>query len=252
MPYKHVMCFSCACAHPLVQHLRGSNSKYDAARASSRADFLMWLATKRIFFRKHTYIAKYGRRVLDGSETNMNSPEWAREFQDWEACVRVRGRRVNVLCCPEDIHCENHVGDPCKWCSHCRVPLCSDCASDIFNTDGPRQPTLALTNDLYIGFSSPLVYEMKVTYLEMLAASPCCLGLACMALQAARGVDSSGSRATSASRNALSEPAFMQMYRTAVRGNITLCMMPLADVLCELQAIENVGAADVPRSAVNS
>ena len=96
------------------------------------------------------------------------------------------------------------------------------------------------------------MYEVQATYLELLAASPICISLICFVLQEAQEhqEDSPGAKkCKNAPRNLLGEPAFQQTYRTAARGNASMFLMPLADILAELTRLETASAVSLPRSA---
>ena len=66
------------------------------------------------------------------------------------------------------------------------MPHPNVCSGDVFCEDGPRKPVIGFTNDMWTGYASDYIYRMRVTYLELLVASPCCLSLICFVLQAAR------------------------------------------------------------------
>ena len=104
-----------------------------------------------------------------------------------------------------------------------------------------------MTNDMWSGFSSEFIYEKKVTYLELLMASPCCLSLICFILQDSRAGATKDDRSKRFKKSMFMEPAFQQDYRTAARGNITMWPMPLTDVLEEMRRLDEVGV-DLPRS----
>jgi hypothetical protein len=132
-------------------------------------------------------------------------------------------------------------------CTNCQVPICKICADALFGQP-PQQPCIALTNDMWSGFSSDLIYAQKVTYLELLFASPCCLGLICFILQDSRAASTKTDRSKRLKTSMFMEAAFQQEYRTAARGNITIWPMPLGEILEEMRRLEKDGV-DLPRSA---
>ena len=113
----------------------------------------------------------------------------------------------------------------------------------------------ALANDFWTGYASSLIYKRKVTYLELLCASPCILGLVCFILEADYRRDSNQSekhakeprRAKYNKRDMFQEAAYDQHYRTAVRGNATLFELPLDDVYSEIERLDQRDSALLPR-----
>ena len=126
------------------------------------------------------------------------------------------------------------------------------CAAALFHEDGPQLPNIALANDLWFGFGSAYVYEVKATYVEILAASPCCISLICFVLQAEREGEHADGKEQKYSkpvyRNVFGEKAFMQRQRTAARGNATMFLMPLGDILAELKRMEAEDNVMLPRN----
>ena len=99
----------------------------------------------------------------------------------------------------------------------------------------PTRPVASLANDMWVGFASELIYEEKVTYLELVCASPCVLSLVCFVLEGQRG------------GGVVHEEAHMQRHRTAARGNITLFPLPLEDVVRELKKLDSGQRSSLPR-----
>ena len=141
-------------------------------------------------FGKSTFLEKFGRRVWDGATTDLHVSPFADELKDWDMGIYMGrgGQCQRLICCPEDRKCNpnDHVRGEDELCKKCEVPLCSVCAGALFHADGPQHPNISLTNDMWLGFGSAYVYEVNVTYLEMLAASACCISLICFVLQAER------------------------------------------------------------------
>ena len=100
---------------------------------------------------------------------------------------------------------------------------------------------------MWNGFSSDFIYAKNVTYLELLFASPCCLSLICFILQDVRGGSSNEDRSKRVKRSMFLQYAFQQESRSAARGNITMWLMPLSDILQEMKRLDDVGV-DLPRS----
>ena len=140
-----------------------------------------------------------------------------------------------------------------ELCRNCTIPICSGCHAD--RTGSPaRQPRYALANDFWTGYAASLIYERKVTYLELLVASPCILGLICFILEADYAKDATDSvnpdgtkKGKYSRRDMFEQAAYAQHYRVAVRGNATLFELPLEDVFKEIQALDQREAALLPR-----
>ena len=78
-----------------------------------------------------------------------------------------------------------------------------------------------------------MIYDEQVTYMELLAAEPFCLGLVCFILQSIEE-GSEGKKdgkvqghGSTQRRSMFIRPAFQPTARVAVRGIITLFAMPL-------------------------
>ncbi len=247
---QSVICFSCACSYPLVRPLRGSRIAYFPAFRDGTHKFLGLPKNKvEEFLGERTYMEKYGKRVWDGCETDVRKSPFKEELEDWKAGIWLGGQYHSLICCPDDIACKSHRRGRREICSRCEIPLCFECSEALFDDAGGRQPCTALTNDMFIGFGSTYIYEKQVTYLEILAASPCCLSLICMVLQAARDEEEDKDRSKRVHRNVFGKAAFMQRHRTAARGNVTMFLLPLADTLCELRRMETDASIILPRSA---
>ena len=96
-----------------------------------------------------TYLKRYGHCAGQGMP-NLNL--WLAEFEDFVLDVNVDGRPLRLLCCPEDLQCENVAcAGAASRCRQCRVPLCTECS-------GPLEQKLmlppALTNDIMLRWNS--------------------------------------------------------------------------------------------------
>ena len=245
---ESVVCFSCACSHPLVRPLSGSRISYHNAFANGR--FLGLVPAKvEEFFGRATFLTKYGRRVVKGAETNLCQSPFREELEAWEVGIWLKQTYKCLIACKEDVRCSSHrrIGKMSgALCSNCQVPICSICADALFG-EPPQQPCIALTNDMWTGFSSEFIYSKEVTYLELLYASPCCLGLICFILQDSRAGSTREDRSKRFKKSMFMEPAFHQDYRTAARGNITMWPIPLSDILKEMRRLDEA-VVDLPRS----
>ena len=77
-----------------------------------------------------------------------------------------------ILCCPEDVICEQ-AHSPEILCESCCFPLCYSC----FFTSKKKEDHLipipeALTNDNFWGYATALLYKYKVRWIEAAAACP--------------------------------------------------------------------------------
>ena len=248
------ICFSCACTHTAVKALpRNPIEYYDACPSSGR--FLHLTSDQVVsFFGYRRFLERYGDRADGKTTTNMSAKPWVDELKDWQSAVFLRGNiRCELLCCPEDVKCANHKRKQGELCSNCSIPLCMKCHADLTGTPA-RQPRYALANDLWTGYATPLIYEREVTYLELLCASPCILGLICFILEADYAKESPETAGEGTEkkvkyqrRDMFAQAAYNQHYRVAVRGNATLFELPLEDVYREVEALDQREAAVLPR-----
>ena len=124
---------------------------------------------------------------MKGGVIDLLQSPFKEELEEWEVGVWLHSNTQYKLACKENVRCSDHRYYGSRHthvCTNCEVPICDICAASL-NVDPPCQPRLALTNDMWTGFSSEYIYARKVTYLELFA-SPCCLCLICFILQDAR------------------------------------------------------------------
>ena len=81
---------------------------------------------------------------------------------------------LRLLCCPEDVVCDQVHGVPDELCECCRIPLCWNCAGILHKTRSFRQriPGQAIANDNFIGFVSSFWESHRPRWIEMAAATP--------------------------------------------------------------------------------
>ena len=84
---ENVVCFSCACSHPMVRPLRGSRISYHPAFEKKGKFLGLEITQVEDFFGRTTYLRKYGRRVVKGSMTDLSVSPWQEELEVWEVGV---------------------------------------------------------------------------------------------------------------------------------------------------------------------
>ena len=114
-------------------------------------------------------LATFKQRYASARGNRSNAFEAALDLaaDDYESkrCIfLVAGEGINIICCPEDVlqnsvkrkHPENMI------CEHCRVPLCRECASKLFESRGQRVPAMCLGNDNLWGYTSDVISRYEV------------------------------------------------------------------------------------------
>ena len=90
--------------------------------------------------------------------------------EDWLRSLRTPNGRVNILCCPEDVeYCGRHSNN--EMCARCRWPVCNACMNEIA-VGRPRSIPMALGHDLLFGYTTELLTQHKVRWIEMAAVLP--------------------------------------------------------------------------------
>lgn len=176
------------------------------------------------------YMSQYG----GSPEHPPNLREHEDEFEDWKAYVSLgREKPLEVLCCPEDRRCK-HCPEVEKQapvlCEECEVPVCSECARSLREK---RLPEQALANDMLLFYAPRMLYDRKVTVVEMLCASTCITSMICFTLELRQEALH------------LSE-AYMQTERIAARGNATSFPLPWEALLQELVRMEKSDRGERP------
>ena len=144
-----------------------------------------------------------------------------------------------LLCCPEDVQCEQHAAAEGALCDACLLPICRSCAKELQRSPA-HPPQLALSNDLWTSYMPREIVTHAATVLELIAASPVTTSLLCFSL------DHDGARGPTTAHKAFMPPA-----RYGARGNVTSFPLPWPDVLRELSAMEaGVQAPAVPKTGV--
>ena len=123
--------------------------------------------------------------------SNSDSPD----FSDWELKLHVqylqlleessddckgiafkdleRLSRTALLCCPEDLMCENGCKKQGFLCHRCKIPVCTECVSALQANQIIPQ---GLINHNFQGYIQSWVYKMHVTWMEKTVSSPYWIG----------------------------------------------------------------------------
>ena len=169
-----------------------------------------------------TYRERYvpGDEGLRRAARNMHE-----ELADWRAEVTCEGQSVELLCCPEDVRCDMCSRENQTLCEHCEVPTCMYCFGTISRHG--QKPPQALSNDLMIYYAPRELYELDVTFMEMICASPCLTTMACFSLEKKYR-----------NERVMDELLQNNARRIAARGNATTFPLPWEQVLAQLQDFE--------------
>ena len=100
---------------------------------------------------------------------------------EWQRSIRVAGkvygktlpfvRTDRVMCCPEDVErCRQCRSSEDEICGDCEVPLCKDCM--IAFRYSPHVLPMGLCNDNLWGYTTSIIYQYKVRWLEAAIVSP--------------------------------------------------------------------------------
>ena len=134
-------------------------------------------------FRQHfnweAFKAKYCSEDAPGGNPFRNSRVLEDDAGEWIQEVRFSNTSNStlvqkLLCCPEDvIRCKTCARKRQGLCSKCQIPLCRECAACVVNKQTPSIP-MVLANDNFWGYTTDLLFEYKVTWLEAAIVQPCC------------------------------------------------------------------------------
>jgi hypothetical protein len=112
------------------------------------------------------------RSVYDARYTKtgfVDDEDKAAALRGWTVAVPTSGGAVDIICCPEDRKCAVHDhGATDALCESCEIPLCSDCCKSL---ESGKMPKFALANDNWHDFMLKYIFEERVTYAELVAAS---------------------------------------------------------------------------------
>ena len=151
---------------------------------SGECDYLLGIEEKyaKNFFSLDAYCRQYGE-----VSSTVSLCEMSEEFDDWHLNVSLNGDDFKLLCCPEDVQCPgvdgiHHSKQDC--CDKCVAPVCKGCKFDL----APPKPTLppsSLSNDMMIFYPPKMLYEEKVTMIELICASVCITSIICFYIREA-------------------------------------------------------------------
>ena len=169
------------------------------------------------WFGYDTYWERYGRQ--HGHEAQRLLQD---QLQEWQTTLRYDAAApLRIICCPEDKVCTRRCAASVT-CPKCRAPVCEFCWLQI--RKHKAMPATALANDMLIFYAPKMIYQMEVTFMELVCASPCFTAMCCFSLEKKLLND-----------RALDQDAFMPRQRLAARGNATTFPLAWEDMLQHLQ-----------------
>ena len=217
-----IVCFVCARRFPydgvsadsdISWHVLGGGASKIMGRSATELEAILGLQT-------------YRERYVPGDEGLLRSARsMHEELADWRAEVTCEGKSVELLCCPEDVRCVSCSNQNQTLCERCEVPMCRYCFGAI--SCYGRKPPQALSNDLMIYYAPRELYELDVTFMEMICASPCLTTMACFSLEKKYR-----------NERVMDELLQDNARRIAARGNATTFPLPWEQVLAQLQDLE--------------
>ena len=142
------------------------------------------------------------------------------------------------MCSWQDCWCSEPHEDPKNLCEHCWTPICTGCFDHLSEA---KLPPLSYANDMWTGYGLDMIYERKVTAIELLCASPCLTSVVLLTME---------SKHRQEPRTAVfDKQAHMARHRFGARGNAITFPLPVEALLQQLTAhIERPDADDaVPR-----
>ena len=128
-------------------------------------------------------------------------------------------------------------------CEECEVPLCKHCFKAVAGERAPRMPERALSNDMMTFYAPKVLYEKKVTIMEMICASVCLTTMIAFTLER---------KHRKTQPRMFDQEVHMQRHTVGARGNATSFPMPWQEILDELKNIDDQATAgnvpDLPRN----
>ena len=130
--------------------------------AEDRADlfFGMDLDETKHIFGKDAYMRRYGNCGEDGPDLHAQPQSI---FEDWLLTVPFAEEAIDIVCCPEDQHCEEGCEKHRRCCPKCELPVCRECERAMRQRGTAAMPTAALVNDLMIFDAPHELYTKRVT-----------------------------------------------------------------------------------------
>ena len=111
---------------------------------------------------------------------------------------------------------------PEELCPRCRLPLCWRCSSTMLNKSGSRVVPMGLCNDNLWGYTTDVIYNYRVRWIEAAIVSPCWTTMLVYYVEGDRG-------------HLMGEEVGQQQFRTKVRGTSCSFHMPWEDILADLK-----------------
>ena len=192
----------------------------------------------RLHFDLGLFKERYASDLQPDGNPFRNSRLLDQDDEEWVQRVHldVEAEPVFVLCCPEDVQkrreCKRRGG---RLCNDCWIPLCSECDKCIGRGETSEIP-MALANDNMWGYTSDLIFGLRVRYLEMAIVQPVWTTMMVCYVEGDRG-------------HLLNEEVDKQQYRTRVRGTAHSFHMPWEEIMEELrkQCLEKSIMEPLPR-----
>ena len=153
-----------------------------------------------------------GNPFVNAAELKCGNYEWQRKL----ACTPAQ---PILLCCPEDVRhtgCKPHSTE--TLCRNCEVPFCRSCVNHLWKDGKSAAIPMALCNDNFWGYSTPLIQKYKVRWIESAIVSPCLTTMIVYCVEGDRG-------------HLMNEEVGQQQFRTVVRGSCCSFRMPWEDII---------------------
>ena len=229
------ICFVCAQRFPYVdtqQHAHGNRIQWRRLVNAKTDEFLnLPRAQAEEWFGYDAYKRNYATQHEPDAQAQLED-----ELQEWQTTIQfTAGAPLRVICCPEDKVCRTRC-PPDASCPMCRAPVCQFCWNGV--TQEKVLPATALANDMLVFYAPKMIYQLEVTFMELICASPCFTAMCCFSLEKRLLGD-----------RALDQDAFMPRQRLAARGNATTFPLAWEDILQHLEAAE-AGTLSLPRTGV--
>ena len=184
------------------------------------------------WFGYDTYWERYGKQHGDEAQALLQD-----QLQEWQTTLHYDAvAPLRIICCPEDKVCSRRCA-AAVTCPKCKAPVCDFCWVAVHNQK--TMPATALANDMLMFFAPKMIYQMEVTFMELVCASPCFTAMCCFSLEKKLLGD-----------RALDQDAFMPRQRLAARGNATTFPLAWEDMLRHLEtaaAQASSGSLKLPR-----
>ena len=171
-----------------------------------------------------------------------------RDLKQWSVNVIFpHGDTVTVLACAEDRKCTNHLHNTrvCCVCEQCEIPVCTSCAGSL-TLKIPKLPKFAMSNDMWTGFVLEYISKNKLTYVDIICASPLMPTMISSQIDYFR--DGFGVEMHKGA-SLLGQFAQQPHGPCSARGNITAFGLPWDEILAEFASIMTHGSsrAELPR-----